>query len=96
VRGGSMPGGRRLASPHGLLAGIRRLTDVVIVGTRRIDLDAELGRVPPEILAKHVLGGRRPTDVARADEQDPSRPGFNRRFKSRAGFGTFRRRVVIG
>src|SRR5690606_10594634 len=65
-------------------AAIRRLAQVPIGGTSRIDLDVLLQACRPHLMAEDRLGGWGSTDIAQADEQDfhvqaPS----NRRTRSR-------------
>ena len=54
-----------------LRARIRRISDVISAGARRIDFDVQTGRIARHDCAEDCLRRRRATDVAEADEQDP-------------------------
>ena len=56
-----------LGSPPG--AGVRRLADVKRMRAGRIDMNVQIRRVHVDIGAKGTFGGRRPANIAHANEK---------------------------
>jgi hypothetical protein len=61
---------KRDAAPHGRLlrAPVGWLTDVIGVRARRIDLEQCVESGLRNMMTKHAFRGRRPADIAHADE----------------------------